>query len=100
VKLTGPLPAATTYTFTGNLTFNTNPQTYTINIPATGLAKGFYNIELEFVDPTVCGPSRMIKRYTIMILNPGESPCIVWPGDMDNDGACNLGDRETEPLHL
>lgn len=91
---TGPLPAVGTTTFNGTVTFTTAAaQTKIINIPTTGLTKGFYDLEISVDDPGPCGILKKIVKFRILILGQGEDPCIVWPGDMNNDGSCNLTDR-------
>ncbi len=89
----GPAPLTTPYTASGSVTFTAAPQTQTINIPTSGLPRGFYTVEISVVDPTICGPSSRKETYRVLIHNPDETPCVVWPGDMNNSGTCNLADR-------
>jgi hypothetical protein len=106
----GPYPLTTPYTASGSLTFTANPQTKTINIPTSGLPRGFYTVEVSVSDPTICGPSTKKETYVVLIYNTDETPCIVWPGDMNHNGTCNLADRNalqqyilnanTNPLYL
>ena len=89
----GPYPLTTPYTASGSLTFTANPQTKTINIPTSGLPRGFYELEISVIDPTICGPSTKKETYVVLVHNTDETPCVVWPGDMNNNGTCNLADR-------
>ncbi len=92
-NLKGPAPLTTTYAFSGVVTFTAAPQTQTITIPTTGLPRGFYEVEVSVMDPTVCGPTFKKETYVVLIHNPDEIPCVVWPGDMNASGTCNLADR-------
>lgn len=101
IKLIGPLPGATTYTFSGTLAFTTGGvENKTLTISLVGIPKGFYNLEAVFADPTACGPSNLTKKYVVMILNPGEIPCYIYPGDLNNDNICNLQDARDFNLYV
>ncbi len=91
--LKGPAPLTTTYSSSGTATFTADPQTQTVYIPTTGLPRGFYQLDMSVTDPTVCGPATKTATYRVLITNTGEVPCVVWPGDMNNSGTCNLADR-------
>jgi hypothetical protein len=59
-----------------------------------GVAPGYYRIEATFNGLDECGnyEDHFVNR-AIMILEPGSTPCEVWPGDVNNDGIVNYGDR-------
>ncbi len=89
----GPAPLTTPYTAGGPITFTAAPQTQTVNIPTYGLPRGFYEVEISVIDPGQCGPSTRKETYIVLIHNTDEIPCVVWPGDMNNSGTCNLADK-------
>lgn len=91
--LTGPAPSGTTWTWTTPITLTTSPQTITVNVPTSGLTRGFYEIEVAVDDPGPCGVMKKKAKYRILILGVGEGPCVVYSGDLNNDGSCNLSDR-------
>ncbi|MBI5646464.1 MAG: right-handed parallel beta-helix repeat-containing protein [Ignavibacteriae bacterium] len=58
------------------------------------LSPGFYRIELVFNTMNTCNLYGDEYLYGLtMLLNQGQTPCIVWPGDVNNDGLVNYGDR-------
>jgi hypothetical protein len=59
------------------------------NVPA-----GYYRIEAVYNGLNECGEySDHFVSRAVMILDPGSVPCEVWPGDVNNDGIVNYGDR-------
>ena len=71
-----------------------NTMSGVINVPTTGMAPGFYRAEVTFNTMNPCGAlSDMVMNKSTMVLNADQTPCIVWPGDMNNDGMVNFGDR-------
>ena len=66
-----------------------------VNVPTTNLTPGFYRIEVTFNVLNPCGAlSDFVMNKVTMLLNPGQTPCVVWPGDANNDGIVNFGDRK------
>jgi parallel beta-helix repeat protein len=66
-----------------------------INLPGT-LPFGFYRIEAVFTSKNSCGfylTFTHAKKFSMLLVAPGMEPCIVWPGDVNNDGIANYGDR-------
>ncbi len=63
----------------------------TMNI---SLPVGYYNIEVTFSVYNNClfYEETKVKTSTLFI-QPGTELCEVWPGDTDNDGVVNYGDR-------
>ena len=66
----------------------------TFNFPLTNIAPGYYRVETAFMTLDECNNlvDHIVNR-PLMILNPGSTPCEVWPGDVNNDGIVNYGDR-------
>ena len=60
----------------------------------SGVAAGFYRLEAVFTGYDECGnyADHYVNR-AVMVLDPGSIPCEVWPGDVNNDGIVNYGDR-------
>ncbi|MBL0175503.1 MAG: T9SS type A sorting domain-containing protein [Ignavibacteria bacterium] len=66
-----------------------------VNVPTGSLTPGFYRIEVTFNVLNPCGAlSDVAMNKVTMLLNPGQTPCVVWPGDANNDGIVNFGDRK------
>jgi hypothetical protein len=65
------------------------------NVPAN-LPTGYYRIELVFNTKNSCGYYRDYMPYpsSLLLVPRGATPCEVWPGDVNNDGAVNYGDRK------
>ena len=65
------------------------------NFPMTNVAPGYYRLEATFNPLDECNNvvDHFINR-AVMVLNPGSTPCEVWPGDVNNDGIVNYGDRK------
>ncbi|MFZ1731548.1 MAG: T9SS type A sorting domain-containing protein [Bacteroidota bacterium] len=68
--------------------------TGTVNIPSGVLTPGYYVVETVFNVLDYCkGMTNVTVRRVVMILAPGDVPCLVWPGDVNNDVVVNYGDR-------
>jgi hypothetical protein len=65
------------------------------NVPET-LPTGYYKIELVFNTKNSCGYYRDYMPYpsSLLLVPRGATPCEVWPGDVNNDGIVNYGDRK------
>jgi len=70
-------------------------------IPST-LPVGFYRIELVFNTKNSCGYYRDYMPYptSLMLIDQGSTPCEVWPGDVNNDGLVNYGDRKDLNVYI
>jgi len=67
-----------------------------VNVPTSTLTPGFYRIEVTFNVLNPCGAlSDFVMNKVTMLLNSGQTPCVVWPGDANNDGIVNYGDRKS-----
>lgn len=66
-----------------------------VSIPA-GVPTGYYRVVPTFTSKNSCDEYQdtEIDELTFMLVNPGTQPCIVWPGDVNNDGLVNYGDRK------
>jgi hypothetical protein len=60
----------------------------------SGVPAGYYRLEAVFNGLDECAnyTDHFVNR-AIMILEPGSVPCEVWPGDVNNNGIVNYGDR-------
>jgi hypothetical protein len=58
---------------------------------------GMYRVEAVFNTRNSCGGYRdyLISEMVLMILPEGSLPCIVWSGDVDNNGLVNYTDRKS-----
>jgi hypothetical protein len=71
-----------------------NTVTGTYVVQSTNLTPGFYNLEVVFNVLDICNfYDDEIRSQVIMVLAPGQTLCEVWPGDVNNDGVVNYGDR-------
>ena len=78
-----------------------NTKTGVINVPTAGMTAGFYRVEATFNTMNPCGAlSDVVVNKSTMVLNAGQTPCIVWPGDMNNDGIVNFGDRSKHNKYI
>ncbi|MBL0175501.1 MAG: T9SS type A sorting domain-containing protein [Ignavibacteria bacterium] len=113
VKYSVSFPLATAYTIAATLKFYRigDPSgvpvfttSFDINKPvgvASGmspvnidLAPGFYRIAAAYRMQNNCGTYEdYALTASILSLAPGTEPCLVWPGDANNDGTVNFGDR-------
>ena len=83
-------------TFTGNkLAGQPLDGTAYFNLPST-LPSGYYKIEVVFNTKNSCGYYRNYMPYpsSLLLVPLGATPCEVWPGDVNNDGVVNYGDRK------
>ncbi|MAT38312.1 MAG: hypothetical protein CL946_01770 [Ectothiorhodospiraceae bacterium] len=89
----GPYPSNNlAQTHSGSVTANNSSGTATVTIPVN-VPVGFYVIEFEVDDPEDCGIEPRIENNNALIIGPGQIPCTVFPGDVNNDGIVNYGDK-------
>jgi hypothetical protein len=64
---------------------------------SSNLLPGFYRIVPVMNAPNSCGQLKdmTLPETSIMLIYPGTTFCVVWPGDCNNDGIVNYGDRKT-----
>jgi hypothetical protein len=67
----------------------------TVNL--TGVPVGVYRVEVSFNTKNSCGGyiDYSMPNDALMLLPTGQIPCLVWPGDVNNDGLVNYGDRKS-----
>ena len=67
-----------------------------IAVPAS-VPPGSYRIEVVFNTKNSCDVYRDYMPYAsaLLIVPEGRTPCVVWPGDANNDGIVNYADRRT-----
>jgi hypothetical protein len=70
--------------------------TQSISLPST-LEPGYYTISTAITSKNSClnYDNFKLPDQTLMLVYPGTSPCVVWPGDVNNDGLVNYGDRRS-----
>jgi hypothetical protein len=70
--------------------------TQSISLPST-LEPGYYTISTTITSKNSClnYDNFKLPDQTLMLVYPGTSPCVVWPGDVNNDGLVNYGDRRS-----
>jgi hypothetical protein len=63
---------------------------------------GFYRIEVVFNTKNSCGYYRDYMPYpaSLMLIDQGNIPCEVWPGDVNNDGLVNYTDRKDLNVYI
>jgi hypothetical protein len=68
--------------------------TYQVAVPPT-LAPGYYRMNVVFNTQNSCGDYINYNPGDkgLLLVGQGQTPCIVWPGDVTNDGIVNYGDR-------
>ncbi len=69
---------------------------YPVSIPST-LPPGYYRIEVYFNLMNSCAfyvDRKAFPDRGVLVVAPGTTPCVVWPGDVNNDGLVNYGDRK------
>ncbi len=67
----------------------------TYNYPVTNLAPGFYKLEVVVNSLNECNELEdLVLKQSVMMLAPGDTPCEVWPGDVNRDDVVNYGDRK------
>jgi type IX secretion system substrate protein len=66
-----------------------------ISVPS-GLQTGYYRVIPTVNSKNSCDEYQdsELGELTFMLVDPGTTPCIVWPGDVNNDGLVNFGDRK------
>lgn len=59
------------------------------------VAPGFYRVDVTYRMQNNCGTYEDYPfSASLLSLAPGTEPCMVWPGDVNNDGIVNFGDRK------
>jgi hypothetical protein len=68
--------------------------TYQVAVPPT-LQPGYYRMNVVFNTQNSCGDYINYNPGDkgLLLVGQGQTPCIVWPGDVTNDGIVNYGDR-------
>lgn len=64
------------------------------SLPAN-IPSGYYRMEVDFHTITSCGTyaTEPMPNGSTLLVSQGQTPCLVWPGDVNNDGLVNYGDR-------
>jgi hypothetical protein len=72
-----------------------------VALPAS-LTQGTYKVEVEFNTKNSCDVYRDYIPYatSILIVGEGQKPCVVWPGDANNDGIVTYADRRALNYYL
>ncbi len=68
--------------------------TYQVSVPPT-LQPGYYRMNVVFNTQNSCGDyiNYVPGDKGLLLVGQGQTPCIVWPGDVNNDGIANYADR-------
>jgi hypothetical protein len=68
--------------------------TFQVAVPPT-LQPGYYRMNVVFNTQNSCGDfiNYVPGDKGLLLVGQGQTPCIVWPGDVTNDGIVNYGDR-------
>jgi hypothetical protein len=68
--------------------------TWQVAVPPT-LPQGYYRISVVLTTQNSCGDyiNYVPGDKGLLLVGQGQTPCIVWPGDVNNDGIVNYGDR-------
>ncbi|MDT8323141.1 MAG: T9SS type A sorting domain-containing protein, partial [Bacteroidota bacterium] len=63
---------------------------------------GSYKIEVIFNTKNSCDVYRDYMPYpmALLVVGEGQQPCVVWPGDVNNDGIVNYTDRRELNLYM
>ncbi len=71
-------------------------------VAISSIPPGMYRVQIVFNTKNSCNSYRdyMIAEMVFMILPQGAVPCIVWPGDVDNDGVVNYNDRKSLNVYI
>ncbi len=93
VNIYGPHPSTALYASYNGTVQATQPSGTALIPILVNLPVGFYRVEIIVDDPWVCGVFRIPEYANILVLQPGQIPCTVWPGDVNTDGLVNYGDR-------
>jgi hypothetical protein len=93
IKFYTPL-GALAYTESTVIPYNGTPISGTYNITSANIPIGYYRVEVTFNVMNICNKLEdvVVNRQT-MVVNPNSVPCVVFPGDVNNDGLVNYGDR-------
>ena len=72
-----------------------------ITLPAT-VPPGAYKIEVVFNTKNSCDVYRDYMPYpsALLVVPEGRIPCVVWPGDANNDGVVNYTDRRALNMYI
>ncbi len=72
-----------------------------ISLPPT-LPPGAYRMEVIFHTMNSCGNYRDYMPYpsALLVVPEGRTPCVVWPGDANNDGVVNYSDRRDLNMYI
>ena len=75
--------------------------THYINLPAT-VPPGAYKIEVNFNTKNSCDVYSDYMPYpsALLVVPEGRIPCVVWPGDANNDGVVNYTDRRALNMYI
>jgi hypothetical protein len=67
---------------------------YAVTVPPT-LPQGYYRVSVVLNTQNSCGDyiNYVPGDKGLLLVNQGQTPCIVWPGDVTNDGIANYADR-------
>ena len=67
-----------------------------VSVPPT-VPVGYYRVELIYNTPNSCEDYINYKPGdgALLLVPQGQQPCVVWPGDVNNDGIVNYGDRKS-----
>jgi|GEM_PF-2564064 len=71
-------------------------QTFTLNYSGllAGLTPGYYVLKFKYPYTNQCIlDDDYAFQVRILVVAPGTNPCVVWSGDVDNNGVCNMGDH-------
>jgi len=84
------------YTFSANKTAGMPLEGITMIPVPDEIPVGYYRMEVVFHTKNSCDYYRDYMPYasTLMLLPQGATPCVVWPGDVNNDGVVNYADRK------
>ena len=72
-----------------------------IALPAS-LPAGTYRVEVIFNTKNSCDSYRdyALESTALLVVPEGHTPCIVWPGDANNDGIVNYADRRALNMYM
>ena len=72
-----------------------------ITLPAT-VPPGAYKIEVIFNTKNSCDVYSEYMPYpsALLVVPEGRIPCVVWPGDANNDGVVNYTDRRALNMYI
>ncbi len=67
-----------------------------VPIPST-MQPGFYRVVPVLYAPNSCGNMQelVLGDVSLMLIYPNSTICVVWPGDVNNDGMVNYADRKS-----